>query len=163
MTYGRTFIHIVGFLFSLLIFSRPVCAYPTVGKASWYGKQHQGRKMANGERFDKEKMTAANFDLPLGSVIRVFNLDNGSSVVVTITDRGPAKRLHRILDLSEAAANTLGYKEKGITKVFYSQAIFEQESSRITSELEDDGVREIEKSKIETDVQSDSGRVGTAE
>src|SRR5690242_19608344 len=89
-----------------------------IGTASWYGKQHQGRKMANGQRFDREKLTAASWYFPLGSAIRVVNVKTGESVVVTITDRGPNLRLHRILDLSEAAARQLGYLEKGLTAVF---------------------------------------------
>jgi peptidoglycan lytic transglycosylase len=89
-----------------------------IGIASWYGKQHQGRKMANGQRFDRRKLTAASWDFPLGTVIRVVNLENGAQVVVTITDRGPNHRLHRILDLSEAAAEKLDYVDQGLTRVF---------------------------------------------
>ena len=89
-----------------------------VGLASWYGAQHQGRKMANGQRFDRHKYTAASWYFPLGTVIRVVNLKNGESVEVTITDRGPNLRLHRILDLSEAAADLLGYVDDGLTPVF---------------------------------------------
>src|SRR5580692_2999321 len=70
-----------------------------VGTASWYGAQHQGRKMANGKRFDRRKLTAASWYFPLGTKIRVVNVKNGESVVVTVTDRGPNLRLHRILDL----------------------------------------------------------------
>src|SRR5580704_9316556 len=65
------------------------------GIASWYGQQRQGRKMANGQRFDRRKMTAASWYFPLGTVIRVVNVKNGESVVVTVTDRGPNLRLHR--------------------------------------------------------------------
>jgi rare lipoprotein A len=71
-----------------------------IGTASWYGKRHQGRKMANGQRFDRRKLTAASWYFPLGTPIRVLNVRNGQSVMVTITDRGPNLRLHRILDLS---------------------------------------------------------------
>src|ERR1700722_20706690 len=60
-----------------------------VGTASWYGKKHQGRKMANGKRFDCHQLTAASWYFPLGTPIRVVNLNNGKSVIVTITDRGP--------------------------------------------------------------------------
>jgi peptidoglycan lytic transglycosylase len=88
-----------------------------VGIASWYGLQHQGRKMANGKRFDRRKMTAASWYVPLGTVLRVVNLENGRVVTVTVTDRGPNFRLHRVLDLSEAAASQLGYVEKGLAQV----------------------------------------------
>jgi rare lipoprotein A len=94
-----------------------------VGIASWYGSQHQGRKMANGQKFDRRKLTAAYWYLPLGSVIRVTNLENSKSITVTITDRGPNFRLHRILDLSEAAAKELDYIQKGLTPVYVSQVI----------------------------------------
>src|ERR1700726_1431615 len=89
-----------------------------LGTASWYGERHQGRKMANGKRFDRHELTAASWYFPLGTKIRVVNLKNGESVVVTITDRGPNLRLHRILDLSEAAADRLDYVGQGLTSVF---------------------------------------------
>jgi rare lipoprotein A len=89
-----------------------------IGTASWYGAQHQGRKMANGKRFDRHKLTAASWYFPLGTKVRVVNVKNGESVVVTITDRGPNLRLHRILDLSEAAAGRLGYVGQGLAPVF---------------------------------------------
>jgi peptidoglycan lytic transglycosylase len=94
-----------------------------MGTASWYGKQHQGRKMANGKPFDKNKMTAASWYFPLGTIVRVRNLENNKSVIVTITDRGPNLRLHRLIDLSEAAARKLGYVEKGLTRVFIDRII----------------------------------------
>jgi rare lipoprotein A (peptidoglycan hydrolase) len=89
-----------------------------IGTASWYGAKHQGRKMANGQRFDRHKLTAASWYFPLGTKIRVENVKNGESVIVTITDRGPNLRLHRILDLSQAAAERLGYVGEGLTPVF---------------------------------------------
>jgi len=88
-----------------------------VGIASWYGLQHQGLKMANGQRFDRRKLTAASWYVPLGTVLRVVNLENGKSVTVTVTDRGPNFRLNRVLDLSEAAARELDYIGKGLTPV----------------------------------------------
>lgn len=88
-----------------------------IGEASWYGKQHQGKKMANGQRFDMYKFTAASLWLPFGTVIRVFNLQNGKSVDVVITDRGPHVK-GRILDLSYAAAQKLGLK--GVGPVFFT-------------------------------------------
>jgi rare lipoprotein A len=94
-----------------------------LGVASWYGQQHQGRKMANGKRFDKNKMTAASWYFPLGSVVRVVNLENGKSAVVTITDRGPNLRLHRLIDLSEGAARQLDYVSRGLTRVFVAPVV----------------------------------------
>jgi peptidoglycan lytic transglycosylase len=107
-----------------------------IGTASWYGGQHQGRKMANGQRFDRHKLTAASWYFPLGTTIRVVNVENGESVVVTITDRGPNLRLHRILDLSEAAAECLGYVGQGLTPVFlYPVVPFETSAAAFDSGL----------------------------
>ena len=107
-----------------------------VGIASWYGEQRQGRKMANGKPFDRFKLTAASWYFPLGTTIRVVNVKNGESVVVTITDRGPNFRLNRILDLSEAAADRLGYVGEGLTPVFlYPVPSFETEAARFDSDL----------------------------
>jgi rare lipoprotein A len=89
------------------------------GMASWYGSQHQGRTMANGQPFDRFRLTAAAWSLPLGTKIHVVNMENGKSVVVTITDRGPHRRLRRALDLSEAAAERLGYVHDGLAQVSY--------------------------------------------
>src|ERR1700676_4462611 len=101
-----------------------------LGTASWYGERHQGRKMANGKRFDRHELTAASWYFPLGTTIRVVNVKTGESVVVTITDRGPNLRLHRILDLSEAAAERLGYVSDGVTPVFlYPVASFELQAA----------------------------------
>ncbi len=90
--------------------------YREVGVASWYGVPFHGRKTANGETYDMHGMTAAHPTLPLPSVARVTNLQNGRSIVVRINDRGPfAKR--RIIDLSRRAAWELGFKEQGTTDV----------------------------------------------
>jgi rare lipoprotein A (peptidoglycan hydrolase) len=109
---------------------RPKAAIPKaiveqhfVAIASWYGIQHQGRKMANGQKFDRRKLTAAYWYLPLGSIIRVTNLENGKSISVTVTDRGPNFRLHRVLDLSEGAARKLDYIQKGLTSVLVSPIV----------------------------------------
>src|SRR5213592_4892175 len=77
------------------------------GVASWYGGSFHGRQTANGEIFDQFKMTAAHRLLPLGSVVRVTNPENGREVEVFINDRGPFIR-GRIIDLSYAAAEHLG-------------------------------------------------------
>ena len=97
---------------------KPVAARHYKGVASWYGIQHQGRKMANGQKFDRHKLTAACWFLPLGTVVRVINLKNGNAVQVTIADRGPNHRLHRVIDLSEAAATELDFIDEGLTSVF---------------------------------------------
>lgn len=88
-----------------------------VGVASWYGLDRQGKKMANGKKFDRRAFTAASWFYPLGTTLHVVNLTNGNDVTVTVTDRGPNLRLHRVVDLSEAAAQQLGYIDQGLTKV----------------------------------------------
>jgi rare lipoprotein A len=89
-----------------------------VGLASWYGKHHQGRKTASGERFSRGQLTAAHRSLPLGTKVKVTNLRTRQQVVVKINDRGPygaGKR--RIIDLSEAAAKRVGLLEHGTERV----------------------------------------------
>jgi len=85
------------------------------GVASWYGAWHTGRPMANGERYNPDAMTAASYAWPLGTVVRVSAGDN--SVVVTITDRGPDKRLGRLIDLSPAAFGKLAPLDQGLVGV----------------------------------------------
>ena len=76
------------------------------GVASWYGPGFQGRKTANGERFNTYELTAAHKTLPFNTLVKVTNLSNGVSTVVRINDRGPFVR-GRIIDLSNAAKNEL--------------------------------------------------------
>ena len=90
------------------------------GKASWYGPGFHGRKTANGEKFNMYAMTAAHKTLPLGTMIKVVNKDNGEELVVRINDRGPYVK-GRILDLSRGAAEKLGFGDRGVTKVAYSR------------------------------------------
>ena len=86
------------------------------GVASWYGGQFHGRQAANGEIFDMEGLTAAHRTMPLGSIVRVVNLNNGKHLHVRITDRGPYVN-GRILDLSHAAAVWLGMDQGGLAHV----------------------------------------------
>jgi rare lipoprotein A len=91
-------------------------AHVQVGKASWYGRWHAGRLTANGERFNPQAMTCAHRTLPLGSVVKVTNVETGQNVALEVNDRGPYVK-GRILDLSEGAANELGVGHKGIMLV----------------------------------------------
>lgn len=87
------------------------------GMATWYGgRRWQGRRTASGERFDGHAFTAAHPRLPLGSWVRVVNLRNGREVQVRINDRGPSKRGF-VIDLSETAAQALGFRRQGRAKV----------------------------------------------
>jgi peptidoglycan lytic transglycosylase len=87
-----------------------------IGKASWYGPEHQGKKTASGQRFDQQQLTAAHRTLPLGTRAKVTNLETGQAVHVTINDRGPHAR-GRIIDLSQAAAQKIGLKKDGTARV----------------------------------------------
>ena len=86
------------------------------GVASYYGKEHHGKKTANGEIFDMNKLTAAHRSLPFGSQVKVTNLSNQRSVIVRINDRGPYYQ-GRIIDLSLAAAERLEMVNSGIANV----------------------------------------------
>ena len=90
--------------------------YTRVGTASWYGSDFHGLPTANGELFDKELITAAHPTLPLPSLVRVTNLENGRSIEVRVNDRGPFIG-DRLIDLSQAAARKLGYENQGLARV----------------------------------------------
>jgi rare lipoprotein A (peptidoglycan hydrolase) len=90
--------------------------FTQAGKGSWYGRWHQGRKTASGERFNMFQMTAAHPSLPLGTIVRVTNPATGISVKVRINDRGPYYQ-GRVIDLSAAAARALGISNKGIARL----------------------------------------------
>ena len=87
-----------------------------LGVASWYGKFFAGKTTASGEPFDPSQLTCAHRTLPLGSVLRVTNLRNNKSVIVTVNDRGPVPET-RVIDLSKAAANALGFTDEGLAPV----------------------------------------------
>ena len=86
------------------------------GMASYYADKFNGRKTANGEIFDSNKLTAAHKTLPFGAIVKVTNLINNKSVIVRINDRGPFVS-GRIIDLSKAAAKKINLLEAGVVKV----------------------------------------------
>ncbi|MEX1035648.1 MAG: septal ring lytic transglycosylase RlpA family protein [Sneathiella sp.] len=90
--------------------------YDETGIASWYGEPFHGRRTANGAVYDMHKLTAAHKTLPLPTDVRVTNLENGRSIIVTVNDRGPFAH-SRIIDLSYRSAQMLGIVEKGTAKV----------------------------------------------
>jgi len=90
--------------------------YDEVGYASWYGSDFHNKRTANGEIFDMNMLSAAHKTLPLPSVIRVTNLQNGRSLILRVNDRGPFVN-DRILDVSKKAAQLLGFKDQGTSKV----------------------------------------------
>jgi rare lipoprotein A len=92
-------------------------SYDETGIASWYGAEFEGRaRTANGEIFNKDELTAAHKTLQLPCLARVTNLENGKSVVVRVNDRGPFSGA-RIIDVSQRAAQLLGFDKQGTAKV----------------------------------------------
>jgi rare lipoprotein A len=87
-----------------------------IGTASYYSDKFHGRRTANGERYNKNALTAQHASLPFGTVLRVTNLKNHRSVKVRVNDRA-AKRNKRLLDLSKQAAQELGMVHAGLAKV----------------------------------------------
>ncbi len=90
--------------------------YKKTGLASWYGDAFHGRLTANGEIYDMTHLTAAHPTMPLPSYARVTNVENGSSVIVRVNDRGPYSH-NRLIDLSKRAAEMLDYTRTGTAKV----------------------------------------------
>lgn len=93
----------------------PVKPYQ-IGRASWYGKPFHGRTTANGETYNMFRFTAAHRQLPLGTWVKVTNLRNRNWIMVRVNDRGPMPE-NRIIDLSYAAAQLLGFRERGTERV----------------------------------------------
>jgi rare lipoprotein A len=93
-----------------------VAGRPQVGRAAWYGNQHVGHLTASGEPLDTVHATAAHRSLPLYSLVRVTNLNNGRSVVVRINDRGPVSP-SLLIDMSPSAAAAIDMIDDGIAQV----------------------------------------------
>lgn len=94
---------------------RTAVGYRETGIASWYGSE-SGNRTAMGTRFNPQGITAAHKTLPLPTKVKVTNLRNGRSVVVTVNDRGPFTK-NRLIDLSHGAAKKIGLDKQGVTKV----------------------------------------------
>ncbi|MEQ1868252.1 MAG: septal ring lytic transglycosylase RlpA family protein, partial [Micropepsaceae bacterium] len=90
--------------------------YDETGVASWYGEDFHGKATANGERYDMDAFTAAHRTLPMPTIVRVTNLENGRSIKLRVNDRGPYAR-GRIIDVSNRAAKLLGFSNKGTARV----------------------------------------------
>ena len=90
--------------------------YDRTGVASWYGEDFHGRRTANGETYDMNALTAAHTTLPMPTIVRVTNTENGRSVDVRINDRGPFAE-DRIIDMSRAGARELGFERNGLARV----------------------------------------------
>lgn len=106
-------------------------SHTETGVASWYGPGFDGKKTANGERFDKRELTAAHRTLQMPSMVKVTNLDNGNSAIVRVNDRGPFSK-SRVIDVSERAAELLGFKNHGTARVRLDVL---EEESRIVADM----------------------------
>lgn len=96
--------------------AQETAAFRQLTRASWYGNDFLGKRMAGGKQFDPQKLTAAHRTLDIGTKVKVTELRTGRSVVVQITDRGPYLP-GRGIDLSYAAAQALGIVRRGVAQV----------------------------------------------
>jgi rare lipoprotein A len=116
-------------LFLILVISSASCrtarsrVVTETGKASFYHDKFAGRKTASGERYNRNKLTAAHKTLPFGTMVKVTNLTNGRTVIVKVNDRGPFAK-GRIIDLSKKAAHKVGMIDAGVAnvKIEYTRA-----------------------------------------
>ena len=90
--------------------------YTETGIASWYGPDFHGLDTANGETYDMNALTAAHRTLPMPSMVRVTNLENGRQIALRVNDRGPFAN-NRIIDVSRRAAQLLGFEQQGTARV----------------------------------------------
>ncbi len=107
-------------------------SYVETGVASWYGAKFHNRATANGELYNMNLVTGAHRTLPLPSMVRVTNLENGRSIKVRVNDRGPFAR-GRIIDMSRRGAELLSFRDKGTAKVRVE--ILPEESRRLVAAI----------------------------
>lgn len=88
-----------------------------IGIASWYGPELEGRPTASGEPFDPSEYTAASWHHPFGTILEIRNTETGKTVQVRVNDRGPARHLDRIIDLSQAGFAEIADLDKGLVEV----------------------------------------------
>jgi rare lipoprotein A len=116
--------------------------YREHGLASHYGKGFHGRKAADGDRFSQNEITAAHRQLPLGTKVMVANPNTGEQVEVKITDRGPyVDKKRRIIDLSKAAADSVGLVEAGVAPV---RIVVTEEAAKQTKRPEEEVMYEVQ-------------------
>ena len=118
--------------------------YSEVGIASWYGSDFHNKRTANGEKYDMNTLTAAHRTLPLPSIVKVTNLDNGRSLVLRVNDRGPYAK-NRIIDISKRGAQLLGYQVQGTAKVRVE--VLEKESKELKAALLGNDVNSVKYTK----------------
>src|SRR5919108_149281 len=125
--------------------------YREYGTASYYGKGFHGRKTASGERFYQNEMTAAHRQLPLGTKVMVENRQTGAQVEFKITDRGPyTDTKRRIIDLSQAAADSIGLAEPGLGPV---RVVVTEPAAKQQKRPEEELVYEVQVGAFEHSIQ----------
>lgn len=109
---------LIGLVVLFIVYVVPYCEGAEEGIASWYGGGEKLNKYtASGEVFSSERLTCAIWDVPFQTRLRITRLDTHASVIVRVNDRGPARRLGRLIDLTRAAFLKLAPLEKGLIKV----------------------------------------------
>ena len=124
-------------------------SYSEIGTASWYGEDFHTKYTANGEVYNMHTLTAAHRTLPLPSIVRVTNLENGRSLVLRVNDRGPFAK-NRIIDISKHGAQLLGFQNQGTAKVRVEimaeeskdlkQAILNKTETKLAQQFPEDNV-----------------------
>lgn len=108
-------------LMTVVLSIKEVDSNPAIikGIASWYSENDPGilETTANMERFDDSQLTCAIWEMSFNSILKVTNLENGKYVIVRVNDRGPAKRLNRLIDLTKRAFSEIADLEKGLIEV----------------------------------------------
>ena len=134
--------------------------YDETGIASWYGAPFHGRLTANGERYDMNALTAAHKTLPLPSLVRITNLQNGRSLKIRVNDRGPF--VHgRIIDVSRRAAQLLGFQRAGTARVRV-EAAGQLVANAATSEEERTALAAVPQAPISSEPLSPPGEKAAA-
>ncbi len=131
-------------------------SYSEVGTASWYGKDFHAKKTANGEKYDMNSLTAAHRTLPLPSIVKVTNLENGRSLVLRVNDRGPYAK-NRIIDVSKRASQLLGFQTQGTTKVRVE--VMEKESRALKAALTGEDCYMLEAAPVQPIIKEVEGEV----
>lgn len=103
-------------IYLILCYTFIACASQE-GIASWYSVASSSNITASGEEFQDEEMTCAMWDVPFNTKFKVTNMENGKSVVCRVNDRGPNRRLNRLIDLSKGAFEKIADLDKGIINV----------------------------------------------
>jgi peptidoglycan lytic transglycosylase len=155
MLFTRYLTTVVGMYLGLCLTGGAVQAdlwYQEQGMASYYGKGFQGLKTASGEYFSPNEMTAAHRQLPLGTKVMVENRETGEQAEVKITDRGPyTDRKRRIIDLSKAAADSIGLVEPGVAPV---RIVVTEEAAQQKKSPDEEVVYEVQVGAFEQNEQA---------